>query len=445
MNVTIVGTGYVGLVTGTCLSELGHHVTCIDIDESKISSLKQGKIPIYEPGLEDLILKNVQQGRLLFSTDLASHVPKSDIVFIAVGTPQDEKTGQADLAAVTACAKEIATAAQNHLIVVTKSTVPVDTHLKLTEIIKQTNPAISFDIVSNPEFLREGSAVSDFMIPDRVVVGTHSKHAETKMKELYAPLINHGVPFIFTTPTSAELIKYASNCFLATKISFINEMADLCEKTGADINDVSHAMGLDKRIGRDFLKAGPGYGGSCFPKDTKALTYTADEYDSPLSIVNAVIASNEERKEKMACRIKDIISPLSCKTIALLGVSFKAETDDIRESPALPIIQSLHKAGYHLKIYDPQGMQNAKDHFPELDLTWCVDSYEALENADVCVIATEWNDFKNLDLNRVKNLLSTSVVIDLRNILDKNQSQEAGLIYIPIGSKITSSPKNELA
>lgn len=435
MNVTIIGTGYVGLVTGTCLSELGHTVTCIDINQEKITNLKKGLIPIYEPGLEELILKNVEQGRLFFSTRLSDHLSKSDIVFIAVGTPQDEKTGQADLQAVMACSKDIATHAQNHLIVVTKSTVPVDTHQKVAHILKTTNPSLTFDVVSNPEFLREGSAVSDFMGPDRVVVGTSSDFAESKMKELYAPLINHGVPFIFTTLPSAELIKYASNCFLATKISFINEMADLCEKTGAEINDVAHAMGLDARIGQDFLKTGPGYGGSCFPKDTRALAFTAQEYGAPLSIVDAVIVANEARKEKMAERINKIASATSSKTLALLGVAFKAETDDIRESPALPIIYALLESGYTLRIHDPEALNNAKSAFPQADITWCDTSHSALEEADACVIITEWKEYKDLDLKKCAALLNNALLIDLRNLFDPTRAADAGLAYIPLGSK----------
>jgi UDPglucose 6-dehydrogenase len=440
MNVTIVGAGYVGLVTGTCLADLGHTVTCVDIDRSKINKLQQGHSPIYEPGLKELILKNIQHKRLFFSSNLAEQIANSDIIFIAVGTPQDDKTGEADLTAVQECAQEIARCgeAEAHLLIVIKSTVPVDTHQKLSTLIKKENPTLSFEMVSNPEFLREGSAIPDFMMPDRVVVGVASHYAEKIMKELYAPLINKGIPFIFTSLASAELIKYASNCFLATKISFINEMADLCERTGAVIEDVSHAMGLDKRIGAEFLKPGPGYGGSCFPKDTRALAYTAQQYKAPLSIVNAVIQANEKRKERMAQRIVSLSSAQSCQVISVLGVAFKAETDDIRESPALPIIKRLTQLGYTLRIYDPQALQNAQVELGSPpSITWCHGPYEALKGSDACVITTEWSCFKDLDLKKVASLLKKSLLIDLRNIFGHHQIKDTGLTYIPLGSNPT--------
>lgn len=436
MNITIVGTGYVGLVSGTCLAEFGHTVTCIDINTEKIVSLQQGRSPIYEPGLEDLMKKNMEAGRLFFSTNLSDALKDSNVVFIAVGTPQDEKTGQADLAAVMSCARDIALHASQDVLIVTKSTVPIDTQQKLTQHIKNIRSDLRFEVVSNPEFLREGSAVHDFLYPDRVVVGAVSEAAQEKMKQLYAYLIERGVPMVITEPCSAELIKYASNCFLATKIAFINEIADLCEKTGANINDVATAMGLDPRIGKDFLKTGPGYGGSCFPKDTRALEHSAREFGAPLTLVKAAIDANDSRKTYMAKRIQEILGHTTEKTLTILGVAFKAETDDIRESPAIPIIEALVKAGHHLKIYDPEAMDNAQralTHLPPL--TWCASISEALQKSEAAILVTEWQQFKSYDLGELATEMAVPLLIDLRNIIDKEKAADHNVTCISLGQR----------
>ncbi|PLX29453.1 MAG: UDP-glucose 6-dehydrogenase [Alphaproteobacteria bacterium] len=434
MKIAIIGTGYVGLVSGTCFAELGHTVTCIDIDKPKVARLQKGEVPIYEPGLEKLILSNMDQKRLFFTSDFTPTLSEATVVFIAVGTPQDPITGQANLKAVFQCAETIAKHCSNGVVIVTKSTVPVNTHLQLSDRISKANPDLEFHLVSNPEFLREGSAVHDFLYPDRIVVGTNSEEGEQTLRNVYAPLLRHGVPFIFTSLPSAELAKYASNSFLATKIAFINEVANLCEKTGAHIDDVARAMGLDKRIGADFLKAGPGYGGSCFPKDTLALSHTAHQYGAPLTIVDAVIKANKSRKDQMAQRVLDLLNLHKIQKVAVLGVAFKAETDDIRDSPALPIIEKLTAHGFDLCIHDPQALGNAKREL-KLSPSVCYDSLEkALEAAEAIVIITEWQAYKSLDLSVLAQSKLRPLIIDLRNIIDCARAQSLGLTCIPIGS-----------
>ena len=423
MNIAVIGTGYVGLVSGTCFAELGHKVTCIDIDEAKVNALQQGKIPIYEPGLDKLILNNVDQKRLFFTTDFKHPLANADVVFIAVGTPQNPQTGEADLTAVFKCAETIANKCKNGVVIVTKSTVPVDTHRLIAEKIKETNPSLEFSMVSNPEFLREGSAVQAFLYPDRVVIGTDSEQAEQAMRNVYAPLLRQGIPFIFTSLPSAELAKYASNSFLATKIAFINEVANLCEKTDANVSDVARAMGLDKRIGADFLKSGPGYGGSCFPKDTMALSFTAHQNNTPLTIVDTVIKANETRKHYMAQRVQDLLADNAINKVAVLGVAFKAETDDIRDSPAIPIIEKLASAGFDLKIHDPQAMNNAKQQLNIPATAYAETLEQALDGAEAIVIITEWQEYKSLDLADLAASKPKPFIIDLRNIIDCYRAQ----------------------
>jgi len=438
MRIAVIGTGYVGLVSGTCFAELGFSVTCVDVNPTIIDHLNQGKVPIFEPGLEFLINKNVKAGRLSFTTDLAGAVHGKDLVFIAVGTPPKIEDGSADLSYVMAAGKAIAKNIQDYTVVVTKSTVPVDTHHQLAMEMHQANPKAAFDVVSNPEFLREGCAIEDFLHPDRVVIGSDSERATAIMRKLYEPLAQQNVPLVFTTPVSAELIKYASNCFLATKISFINEMADLCEKTGAHIQEVARGIGLDSRIGSRFLNVGPGYGGSCFPKDTYALLETAKQYEVPLAILKTVVGVNEARKEAMARRVIAHAQGVKGKKIAVLGVTFKADTDDIRDSPALVILSHLQQEGAVLSLYDPEGMSHAKKLWP--DLHYGKDAYEVLEGAEVLVVLTEWNEFKSLDFSRVKQLMRRPLVMDFRNLYNPKTLHEAGLIYVPLGTPL---PKQE--
>ena len=432
MKIAMIGTGYVGLVSGTCFSEFGADVVCVDKDASKITTLENGEIPIFEPGLDSLVAKNVKAGRLTFTTDLTSAVADADAVFIAVGTPSRRGDGAADLSYVFAAAEEIADAMTGYTVVVTKSTVPVGTGAEVEKRIKARRPEADFDVASNPEFLREGAAIEDFMRPDRVVVGTRSERAIELMRELYRPLFLSETPVVFVSRKTAELIKYAANAFLATKISFINEMADLCENVGADVQDVARGIGLDGRIGSKFLHAGPGYGGSCFPKDTIALVNTAREAGAPTAIVEAVVGVNDRRKQAMAGRIIDACGgDVAGKTIGILGVSFKPNTDDMRDAPSLEIIPALQKAGATVKAYDPEGMREAKEMLN--DVVWCEGTYEALEGADIVAIITEWNEFRGLDLERVKSLLTQPVMVDLRNIYDPADMKEAGFTYYGIG------------
>ncbi len=437
MRIAMIGTGYVGLVSGACLSEFGHDVTCVDKDADKIAALKSGKVPIFEPGLEDVIATNVKAGRLAFTTDLPGAVPRADAVFIAVGTPSRRGDGHADLSYVFAAAEEIARGLDGHTIVVTKSTVPVGTSRKVEEILHKIRPDGQYDVASNPEFLREGSAIEDFRRPDRVVVGTESERAKAVMKEVYRPLYLNETPILFTSRETAELIKYAANAFLATKITFINEIADICEKVGADVQDVARAIGLDGRIGGKFLHAGPGFGGSCFPKDTLALLKTSQQIGAPTRIVESVVAVNDARKARMAERIADVLGAVKDKTIAVLGLTFKPNTDDMRDAPSLVILPELQQRGAAIRAYDPEGMHEARKH---LDVTFCKSAYEALTGADAVVILTEWNEFRALDLSRVKALMKAPLMIDLRNIYRPAQMAEAGFRYISVG-RAGVSPK----
>jgi UDPglucose 6-dehydrogenase len=436
MRIAMIGTGYVGLVSGACFSEFGVSVTCVDKDADKIARLQRGEVPIYEPGLDQLVAVNKAAGRLNFTTDLAAALDGADAVFIAVGTPSRRGDGHADLSYVFAAAGEIAEvlAARpgTRTVIVTKSTVPVGTGRRLENILAQRLPANAFDVASNPEFLREGSAIQDFMRPDRVVIGTDSEHARTVLRALYRPLYLLETPVVFTTIETAEMIKYAANAFLATKITFINEVANLCEAVGADVQDVARGIGLDGRIGRKFLHAGPGFGGSCFPKDCEALVRTAEEAGSPLTMVERVLEINNSRKRGMADRITAVCGgSVTGKTIAVLGLTFKPNTDDMRESPSLSILPLLIEAGATIRAFDPEGMDEAKKLLPDLD--YCGDAYQAIEGADALVLLTEWNEFRALDLVRVRSLLRAPVVIDLRNIYQPEEMTDAGFVYHSIG------------
>jgi UDPglucose 6-dehydrogenase len=430
MHIAMIGTGYVGLVSAACFSEFGHDVVCVDKDVSKIHALNRGTIPIFEPGLDEVVAASVKAGRLKFTTDLASAVPKADAVFIAVGTPSRRGDGHADLSFVFAAAEEIAKALTGYTVVVTKSTVPVGTNRKVEEVIRKTRPDAQCDVVSNPEFLREGSAIEDFRRPDRVIVGCDTDQARNVLREIYRPLYLNETPILFTSRESSELIKYAANAFLATKITFINEMANICEKVGADIQDVARGMGLDGRIGGKFLHPGPGFGGSCFPKDTLALLKTSQEVDATTRIVEAVVAVNDERKVAMAEKIEKAFGSVSGKTIAILGLTFKPNTDDMRDAPSLVIVPYLQARGAHIRAYDPEGMQEAHKH---LQIETCEGPYEPLEDADGVVILTEWNEFRALDLTRVKRMLRQPLMVDLRNIYRVEDMATAGFIYVSIG------------
>jgi UDPglucose 6-dehydrogenase len=442
MRIAVIGTGYVGLVSGACFSEFGVAVTCVDKDARKIAQLQQGEVPIYEPGLDQLVETNARAGRLAFTTDLAGAVAGADAVFIAVGTPSRRGDGHADLTYVFAAAEEIARALTGYAVVVTKSTVPVGTGRQVAEIIRKVRPELAFDVVSNPEFLREGSAIQDFMRPDRVVIGAESVRAQEVMRELYRPLYLIETPMIFTAIETAELTKYAANSFLATKISFINEIADLCEQVGADVQDVARGIGLDGRIGRKFLHAGPGYGGSCFPKDCLALVRTAQEAGAPISIVETVVAVNDARKNRMAQRIiRACGGSVEGKSIAVLGLTFKPNTDDMRDSASLTIIPALQRAGATIRAYDPEGMKEAKAMLEGVN--FCDGAYEAMEGADAVVIITEWNEFRALDLKRVRSLLRSPTVIDLRNIYKPADMAEAGFYYFSIGRRSVEPARAE--
>lgn len=432
MRVAMIGTGYVGLVSGTCFSEFGHSVVCVDNDRSKIERLLGGEIPIYEPGLDDLVARNVRSGHLGFTTDLAQAVRDAEVVFIAVGTPSRRGDGHADLSYVFEAVRQVAMAADGYRLVVTKSTVPVGTGAKVKALLAETRPDLSFDVASNPEFLREGSAIEDFMHPDRVVVGTETARAREMMTELYRPLFLMETPIVHTTIESAELIKYAANAFLATKITFINEVADLCEKVGANVQDIARGIGLDGRIGRKFLHAGPGFGGSCFPKDTRALVSTAQEYNAPLSLVEQVVVSNEARKRRMADRVIAAAGgSLAGKTVGVLGLTFKPNTDDMREAPSLDIVPALTRAGATVRAYDPEGMTEARRLLDRV--VWAEDAYDAVTGADVAVLVTEWNQFRALDLDRVKAVMKAPVMVDLRNVYKPEEMAARGFDYSSIG------------
>jgi UDPglucose 6-dehydrogenase len=432
MRIAMIGTGYVGLVSGACFSEFGNDVVCVDKDEVKISRLDRGEIPIFEPGLDDLVANNVRAGRLTFTTDLTSAVRDADAVFIAVGTPTRRGDGHADLSYVYGAAKEIAAAMDGYTVVVTKSTVPVGTGREVERIIREERPDVEFDVCSNPEFLREGAAIADFMRPDRVVIGTESERAQEAMREIYRPLYLIETPIVFTSLQTSELIKYAANTFLATKITFINEIADLCEQVGADVHDVSRGIGLDGRIGRKFLHPGPGYGGSCFPKDTLALVKTAQDYNAPLRIIETVVDINDKRKKQMADKvIKACGGSVSGKTIAVLGLTFKPNTDDMRDSPSLDIVPALQAAGATVKAYDPEGMKEAREMLPGVEM--CDNAYAPIDGADVVVLITEWNEFRALDLKRIKGLLKEPLMVDLRNVYNPDEMADAGFTYVCVG------------
>ena len=433
MNVVMIGSGYVGLVSGACFAEFGANVTCIDKDESKINALLNGKIPIYEPGLDNFVAKNIAAGRLGFSTELKDKVAEADLVFIAVGTPTRRGDGHADLQYVYAAAEEVAGYLKGYTVIVDKSTVPVGTARQVQRVISEANPDADFDVASNPEFLREGSALDDFMRPDRVVLGVESERAEALLRELYRPLNLIEAPIHVTNLESAELIKYAANAFLATKISFINEMSQLCENVGADVHSVAKGMGLDGRIGKKFLHAGPGYGGSCFPKDTLALIRIAQEHGSSSRIVEAVVEVNASQKARMVSKIRKALGGSeSGKTIAVLGLTFKPETDDMRDSPSLAILPALADKGAIIQAHDPEGTEEAKPLLPD-SIKYCDSVYETFENADVVVLMTEWNQYRALDLEKVKSMMKGNVFVDLRNVYEKNVMEQKGFEYHCVG------------
>jgi len=431
MHIGVIGTGYVGLVTGACFAEFGVYVTCVDKDTSKIELLKKGIVPFFEPGLEELVNKNLKTGRLRFSTELRDAVTDTLVIFIAVGTPP-RGDGSADLSYVEEVARQIATHMNGYKVIVTKSTVPVGTGERLKRIISEhLKENHRFDIVSNPEFLREGSAIEDFMRPNRVVIGAESPEAIAIMKDLYRPLYLIETPFVITSIETAELIKYASNSFLAVKISFINEIANLCEKVGADVHMVAKGMGLDQRIGPKFLHPGPGFGGSCFPKDTLALIKLAEEHGEEMNIVRAAVMVNLKQRERMVKKITSSMGDLKGKTLAVLGLSFKPNTNDIREAPSIYIIEQLKKLGATLKAYDPAAMNEMKQIFP--DIIYAKDAYDAVDGADAVIIVTEWNEFRNLDLERIKSLMRGNFFFDLRNIYEPEKMRNSGFIYHSVG------------
>ncbi|TYL82233.1 UDP-glucose dehydrogenase family protein [Bradyrhizobium cytisi] len=440
MRIAMIGTGYVGLVSGACFADFGHDVTCVDKDEKKIAALHRGEIPIYEPGLDELVATNVKAKRLDFTTDLSKPVADADAVFIAVGTPSRRGDGHADLSYVYAAAKEIAQSLSGFTVVVTKSTVPVGTGDEVERIIREANPKADVVVASNPEFLREGAAIRDFKFPDRVVVGTSDERGRKVMGDIYRPLSLNQAPLMFTERRTAEMIKYAANAFLATKITFINEIADLSEKVGANVQEVARGIGLDNRIGTKFLHAGPGFGGSCFPKDTKALIKIAQDYDVSLRIVESVLAVNENRKRAMARKVSQALGgSLRGKTIAVLGLTFKPDTDDMRDAPSIPLVTGLLDMGAKVKAFDPVGMEQAKSELPSI--TYSEDAYSCAEAADAIVIVTEWVQFRALDLDRLKATMAQPVVVDLRNIYRPEDMAAAGFVYQSVGR---SSPSNTI-
>jgi UDPglucose 6-dehydrogenase len=440
MHICVVGTGYVGLVTGACLADFGINVTCVDKDEEKIAKLLEGEIPIYEPGLDSLVEKNAKSGRLHFSTDLAPAIQHALAIFIAVGTPPKED-GSADLSYVVQVAEAIADNLNGYKVVVTKSTVPIGTGQLIEKIMNERGNGVHpFSVVSNPEFLREGSAIADFMRPDRVVIGARDPQAVAIMKDIYSPLYLIETPFVITNVESSELIKYASNAFLATKITFINEVAELCDRLGADVHHVAKGMGLDKRIGPKFLHPGPGYGGSCFPKDTHAMSEIAREAGRAFEIVDTVIAVNDRIKERAVERVQEAIGEnLEGRTVAVLGLSFKPETDDMRESSSIPLVTALVEGGARVKAYDPVAMDNARGMLPE-GVQYCEDSYDAADGADAMIIVTEWNQFRSLDMERVRSSLKQPVVIDLRNLYDPKRMKDQGFQYFCVGRAAKDLP-----
>jgi len=432
MRVAMIGSGYVGLVSGACFADFGHVVTCVDKDPAKIEALTRGEIPIFEPGLDDLVATNVKEGRLFFATDLTDAVRSADAVFIAVGTPSRRGDGHADLSYVYQAAREIAQVMDGYTVIVTKSTVPVGTGDEVERIVRETRPDADFAVVSNPEFLREGAAIADFKRPDRIIIGTDDERARKVMAELYRPLYLNQAPILYTGRRTAELTKYAANAFLATKITFINEIADLCEKVGANVQEVARGIGLDNRIGSKFLHAGPGYGGSCFPKDTLALIKTAQDAGSPVRIVETVAAVNDQRKRAMARKVVAACGgSVRGKTVAVLGLTFKPNTDDMREAPSLSIITALQDGGATIRAYDPEGMEQARNLLE--NVTYCDSAYDCVEGADALVIVTEWDAFRALDLDRIKARMKAPVVVDLRNIYRAGEMARRGFVYVSVG------------
>jgi UDPglucose 6-dehydrogenase len=433
MRIAMIGGGYVGLVSGACFAEFGTDVAVVEVDGDKLAALHEGRMPIYEPGLEKLVAGNVAAGRLTFTADLPSAVRDAEAVFIAVGTPTRRGDGHADLSYVFAAAEQVAMALSGYSVIITKSTVPVGTSRRIAEIVRSTRPDLEFDVASNPEFLREGNAIGDFMRPDRVVIGTESERAREVLRQLYRPLYLIEAPIVFTGIETAELTKYAANAFLAMKVTFINEMADLCEKVGADVHDVARGIGLDGRIGRKFLHAGPGYGGSCFPKDTLALMRTAQDYDAPSRLVETTVAVNEARKSHMAKRVISACGgSVRGKTVAILGLTFKPETDDMRDAPSLSIVARLAGDGAKIRAFDPEGMRQAKPVLPEC-VTYCRDAFDAAKGADALVLITEWNEFRALSPIRLRDSMRGRVLVDLRNVYDPIAMRQAGFDYHCIG------------
>jgi UDPglucose 6-dehydrogenase len=441
MRIAMIGTGYVGLVSAACFADFGHRVTCVDKDGDKIAALQRGKIPIFEPELDTLVASSVDAGRLDFTTELAECVSEADAVFIAVGTPSRRGDGYADLTYVYSAAREIAACVKGFTVIVTKSTVPVGTGDEVEECIRQANPSADVEVASNPEFLREGAAIRDFKHPDRIIVGTIDERAKRVIGDIYRPLYLNRAPIMFTERRTAELIKYAANAFLATKITFINEIADLAEKVGADVNDVARGIGLDNRIGSKFLHAGPGFGGSCFPKDTRALVKTAVDHGVNLSIVESVLSANDGRKHSMAQRVATALGgQLRGKSIGVLGLTFKPDTDDMREAPSIPLIKGLQELGAIVKAFDPAGMDHARRELPDVD--YCGDAYACASGADALVIVTEWAQFRALDLARLKRKMARPVIVDLRNIYRPDEMERIGFTYESIGRGVKVRPNN---
>ena len=444
MHIGMVGTGYVGLVSGVCFAEFGHNVVCVDKDESKIERLRRGEVPIYEPGLEELLKRQIEAGRIHFTTGIAKAVKDSQAVFIAVGTPSRRYSRDADMSFVYGAAQEIAQNLDGYTVIVNKSTVPVGTAREVERIILEESPSADINVASNPEFLREGAAIDDFMRPDRVVVGTSSPRAQEVMREVYRPLYLNETPILFTKRETAEVIKYAANAFLATKITFINEIADLCEKVGADVQNVAKGIGLDGRIGGKFLNAGPGYGGSCFPKDTLALTRAGQKYGAPQRIIETVVSVNEDRKARMADKIIAACGgDVRGKKIGILGVSFKPNTDDMRDAPVLSIIPVLQQAGADIAAYDPEAMESAGRMLE--NISWCDDAYAVAESADVLAIVTEWNEFRALDLKRIGKAMNGNIIVDLRNIYKTNEMQGKGFHYVSVGREQVGDPDVDIS
>ena len=439
MRIAMIGTGYVGLVSGACIADFGHEVTCVDKDATKISALNSGEIPIYEPGLKDIVQSNVRQGRLQFTTALSEALKGANAAFIAVGTPSRRGDGHADLSYVYGSAREIAAALTEFTVIITKSTVPVGTGDEVERIIRELRPDIDVAVVSNPEFLREGAAIHDFKHPDRIVIGTDDERAKRVLAEIYRPLYLNQAPILYTGRRTAELIKYAANAFLATKITFINEIADLCEKLGSDVQEVAQGIGLDKRIGSKFLHAGPGFGGSCFPKDVRALIKTAQDHEVPMRILEAAAAVNDTRKRAMARKVSSAFAGiLRGKTVAVLGLTFKPNTDDMREAPSIPLITALQDMGAKVRVYDPVGMEQAKQVL--VNVTYYQGPYDCVEEADAAVIVTEWEQFRALDLEKLRDLMACPVIVDLRNIYCPEDMKKRGFAYASVGRAPTFQP-----